>query len=74
MNKAADSLAESLKKYELESGEMRPIMVINPYQGKLMMDIIVMKEVDEKMVYSRQLESREITVDYLLKTLTGVEI
>ncbi len=70
--KAANDLTESLKKHPLEPGELLPLMVINPAGGKLSLDIIVMKMDGEKMVYSRRIDSKEMTAEYLVKALSGI--
>lgn len=74
LSKSAKKLAEELHKHPLEPGELMPMMTLNPSGGKLMMDIIVLKVEGEKIVFSRTIDSKELTGDYLIDTLSGITI
>lgn len=74
ISETANKLAEQLTKFELEPGEMKPLMVINPHQnGKVMINVITLKEENGIVKYSRQLESKELSAEFLLEMLKGAE-
>lgn len=67
---AAKSLADQLNQFELQEGEMKPLMVLNPHtEGKIMINIITLKEEGGVVKYSRQLESKELSADFLMEMI-----
>lgn len=74
LSDAAAKLSETLKNHPKEDLELMPLMVVSPRDGKLFLDIIVMKMEDGKMIYSRKIDSKELTAEYLISTLSGVAL
>jgi hypothetical protein len=71
IREASENLNQMLSKHELHAGEMKPLMVLQPSSGKILLNIITLKEVDGKVVYSRQLDSQEFSAETLAQLIAG---
>lgn len=71
IKKSSESLLESLKQFPLEEGELLPLMVLVPEDGKLFLKVIVLKKVAGVVQYSRQIKSEELTAEMMIKMFSG---